>query len=400
MEDHIIDISNTYNCLFRNEDDKKFAGELIEHLVLNDKPETTPALWQDAEIFVRYKKRDVWHLEPRQFENAEKAIKVFSMKYILEHLKKNEILDILGQFFSQDRHGKNNMMLSEYFQKKFAVPVEDMFLTQEKVIVDTERLKKFDKIFEYPAWIEFDEKATEKCFDMVMNDKMSDEQISYFFGAHDDMVHYDKWYEAAKHVLMTTHDAQTFWIAGDVLNIIWIALPDDEKLQKWFRDRVFEIFWSRVGSAWPMLNKDKINFQANDELKITEDAIGWLGSLEDLRERLPELPEDYELNLSRSEDEVFKESMCSLLSGNDGDGAKYARMREGFYGLCDMASSDEHLKDLEYVKKELVKKFEAWSDKSAEFQKELDAAIKHAKKYVADRKREGEVMRKYILVQK
>lgn len=396
MEDYLVGISNTYNCLFANEDDKRFAAELIEHLLLGTKPVTTPGLWQDAEIYVRYKKRDVWHLEKEQFDNAEKAIGVFSMKYILEHMKKNEILDVMKQFFSQDRHGKDNLSLMECFQKKLSAPVADLFLTQEKVTVNCEMLKNFDRLFDYPTWIEFDDAATKKCFQMVMHDKMTDEQISYFFGAHDDMKQYDKWFEAAKHVLMTTNNPQTFWIAGDVLNIVWMALPDDEALQKWFRDQVFEIFWPRVGSVWPMINRERIDFDASDDLKITADAMGWLGSLKDLHERLPELPENYELNLSEGDDKAFQEKVRDVLEQNDGDKVRYVGITNNFYALCDMACTEKHLEDLEYVKKELVKEFQIWSNNSEEFSHDLDAAIRHAKKYVADMKREGEVMRKYI----
>lgn len=397
MEENIFGIRHNYDYLFRNEREKKFALDLIFCLIFGKKPENTPELWQDAEILVRYMKRDVWHLGDDKIRNGENALGVFSIKYILEHLKRDEVLDILQKFFAQEKDGKNNLSLLEMFQKRFAVPVQDMFVTQEKIVVSSQMLKDFDRLFEYPAWTEFDESATEKCFKMILSDELNDKQISYFLGANDDMRHYDKWFEVAKHVLLTTKNPQTFWVAGDVLNIVWIALPDDEKLQKWFRDQVFEIFWSRVGSAWPIINKDKIDFSASDEMKITKDAIGWLLSLKDLRERVPELPESVELNLSEDEDKVFSDSMASLLSDNDGDRVVYVGIEERFFALCDLALKEKHLEDLEYVKKKLIEEYERWTDNSEGFKKELEAAIRHAKKYIEDRKREGEVMRKYIL---
>lgn len=393
---HKIAIPDSQNYLFTGESDKEFAGELLNHVILETKPVTTPALWQDVEIFVRYKKRDVYSLSDEKYVNAQKAVVKFRIKYILEHLKKNEILKIYKDFFSQEVGGEDNKTLECFFYEKLGVVIDDMFLVQEKNIIKKEDLKNFEEIFQYPSYVELDKGAIRECFDRVMKDKFSDTEIQYFFGASDNMAEYDKWYEAAKHVLMTTQDPQTFWTAGDILNIVWKAVPDDEKLQKWFRDQVYEIFWPRVGSTWPMINKDAIDWQASDEMRIAADAMGWLGSLKDLRERLPELPEDYELNLSEDENEVFDNKVGEVLAQNDGDRAAYAGIRANFYELCDMACTDKHLEDLEYVKKELVKEYEVWSDQSEGFSRELDAAIKHAKKYVADRKREGEILKKYI----
>lgn len=400
MENDIISVSNSYNCLFASEEDKKFFENLLYYVLTDKKPVSTPALWQDVEILMRYLKRDVWSVSNEQRDNAENAMKVYRLKYFLEHLKKAEILSIIKEFLAQDRFSKEKTLLLEFFNKKFLARVDDLILTHEKIMVTKDMICDFDKLFEYPAWLEFDKEAIKECFDKIRKNKFTDEQISYFLGANDDMERYDKWFEVAKHVLLTTNNSQTFWIAGDILNIVWKAVPDDEKLQKWFYDQIFEIFWQRVGkSSWVLKNAENINFDANEETKIAYDAMGWLKSLPDLKERIEDLPKDFELNIMSREDEeeIFNKKVAELLAKNDADRAAYAGIDESFFELTDLAFSDEHIKILrDVVKNDLVPEVKRFVKDTTEYEAKLNKAIEHAEKYIASQKRERKVMEKYI----
>lgn len=392
-------LSNGYNYLFTDEQDKEFAEQLIRFVVLGVVPETTPALWQDVEIYIRFKKRDVWSLSEERIMNAMKAISVYRLKYITKHLKKSEIVNVLNELFSQERGGKQNKTLMELFGKKLHAPVDALFLMQEKIVVDTDQVENFNQIFEYPGWVEFTPAANEAIFEKILKDKLSDEQIDYFLGASDDMAKYDRWFEVAKHILTTTKNSHTFWTAGDVLGIIWKAIPEDEKSQKWFRDQIFEIFWSRVGSVWPMKNQNLINFDANEEARILRDSINWLETLSDIKERLPELGEDYELDKRKTPEEDFIWGEGALLGKINAKNKSVDEMMGQFFDLVEVACSESNVERLRQIaEKDLIPAVRETGE-NVDMEKVMgliERAIRYAEKSVRNLKRESRVMGKMI----
>lgn len=311
MKDFII--PDHYDYLFENLESKYLAERLVRYLLFDIKPTITPAHWQDVGIFIRYKKRNVQSITDEQDTNANFAILLYHIKYIIEHLTKNQILQILNQFFTQPTdHHKS---IFELFDQKFHAPVTSLFLTQEKLTITADHvknLKNFDKLFAYPGWIEFTDEANEIIFKKILNNEFTDNQIDYYLGASDELHHYDQWFEPLKHILNTTQNAHVFWTAGDCLAIIWKAVPEDEKSQKWFRDQLYEIFWPRVGSVWPLKNEDIIDFDYNDEARILKDSINWLRVLDDLKERLPELGKDYKLYDHNANDKDYQPTEAEL----------------------------------------------------------------------------------------
>ena len=61
-----------------------------------------------------------------------------------------------------------------------------------------------------------------------------------------------------------------------------------------------------------MLNKDKIDFDEDDEARILSDAIGWLEMLDDLKERLTDLGDDFEMVKYSTDEEDFKNALSHL----------------------------------------------------------------------------------------
>ena len=300
---HFI-IPDHYNYLFENLESKFLTERLVRYLLFDIKPNITPAIWQDVEIYIRCKKRNIQSLSDEKVSNANYAILLYHIKYIIEHLKKSEIIKVLNRFFAQDPNDHKSVF--ELFDQKFHAHVESLFLTQEKLIIGKDDLKNFDKYFAYPGWIEFTDEANEIVFKKILNNEYTDDEIDYFLGASDGLHNYDQWFEPLKHILRTTRSAHVFWTAGDCMSVIWRAVPEDEKSQKWFKDQLFEICWPRVKSTWPLLNEDKINFDQSDETRILKDSIGWLRVLDDLKERLPELGKDYKLYDSNANDKDYQ----------------------------------------------------------------------------------------------
>ncbi|MDO5452029.1 MAG: hypothetical protein Q4F56_02985 [Candidatus Saccharibacteria bacterium] len=389
-------IPRMYDELFGNLAEKRFAEYLIDFLVFGVMPETTPALWQDVEIYIRYKKRDVWSLDESGFVNARKALVVYQAKYVIEHLKKAEILGVLNKFFRQvDEDGDEALL--EMFEEKLHAPINSLIMVQEKLIVGKDDLGKFDELFRYPGWIEFSDEANEAVFEKILKNELTDEQIDYFFGASDTMRGYDKWFKVTKHVLMTTKNAHTFWTAGDVLSIIWRAIPEDEAAQKWFKDEIFEIFWSRVGSIWPMINRDKLDLD-EDGVDLLMDAISWLNVLDDLKERLPELGDDYELEEHPTSEEEFGYEEDVVLEMVDEGGVSTRELLNEFFELTELACEEklaERLKEI--AEKEVIPAIVKLEDSEDELNEMVDmmaGAVKHAEKCAVELKQERGNMEK------
>lgn len=373
-----------------------FANRLLECVIFGARPEISPAIWQDVEIYIRFKKRDVWSLNNEQFRCAFHGIMMYRIKYVLDHLSKEEILEIFNRFYTDDK-----CTLMELFEKKFNAPIDALFLTQEKRVVTKadlgDDLAGFDKIFAYPNWLEFDNEANELIFEKILNDELTDEQMDYFLGASDDMRGYDQWFKVAKHMLTTTHDPHLFWTAGDVLSVVWKACPDDEKCRKWFRDQVFEIFWPRVRSIWPMENEEKIDFERDDGSRIMRDAIGWLGMLKDLHERLPELDEDYEVADFLDSGGEFVESASELVDMVNTRGVPRRELIDGFFNLSDLVEARAELDQLRTIAEDNLMPVLKAEDEGEEYLVGIEGAVRHAERFVDSLEREGKNLAKYAM---
>lgn len=377
--------------IFDNPEDKMIANLLAEYILFGTRPTTSPALWQDVAIYIRYKKRDVWSLSHEQLTNARIAICIYAAKYIIEHLKTAEILKIFKSFFNQDPKDDSFRQLSSFFEQTFHAPVESLFLTQERIVINKDSLGTFDSLFDYPCWLEFTDEANEAVFDKILHNKLTDEQIDYFLGASDEFHDYAKWFKVAKHILTTTHDSHVFWTAGDVLSIIWKAVPADEKSQKWFKDQIYEIFWPRVSSTWPLLNEEKVVFEYDEETRILRDSIWWLRVLDDLKERLPELGKDYELFEHNTDEKDFAFTKGLLLGKVDSGNASFDEMMNLFFELTDLATSKNTVSELkEIADKHLIPKAPKYALTM------INRAIKHAEKYLKAITRESNNLSKLI----
>ena len=396
MENKIFTISEEYDDYFVSDAEKQMVEELAAYLTLGIERKTTPEMWQDVEKLIRYVKRKVFSLDIEEKDNAEKAMQFYCTKYIIHHMKKTEIMEMLNKFFAEPDEEHPKKPLSGLLMEKFHTDVDNLILIQEKRIVKAKDLEDFDKsfnaIFEYPAWVEFDDEATDLIYKKILNNELTDEQIDYFLGSGDDMKNYDKLYPVVKHILMTTKNAHTYWVAGDVLNIIWAAASLDDKTEQWIRDEIFEIFFARLGSVWPLKNRNLIQMEEDDDSKILLDAISWLDSLPDLKKRLPELPKDYlpPKEFRESADVHFSECVEAFVGACE---RKNCHLAAGLFGeLVEMALKDKEVKKLEelYKKdfKEVVRDGALNEDERRIALEVAMDGIESAKDYVASMKRE------------
>ena len=123
-------IPASYEYLFDDVANKVFTEYLARYVLFDEKPVTTPALWQDVAIYIRYKKRDVWSLSDEQLNCARYAIVIYQVKYITEHLKKPDILQALNQFFTQTPEEYYPLM--HFLEKKLHASIDSLLFTQER----------------------------------------------------------------------------------------------------------------------------------------------------------------------------------------------------------------------------------------------------------------------------
>jgi len=84
--------------IFTDTSEKIIAENLIKYVFYDKRPELSPAIWQDAEILIRYYKRDVWAISDEQRKLGEIAIALYATCYIIEHLSKANISKIVGEY--------------------------------------------------------------------------------------------------------------------------------------------------------------------------------------------------------------------------------------------------------------------------------------------------------------
>ena len=403
MQNNKFFLSDSFDYLFNKFEDRLLVDTLARYLITDEKPITTPALWQDVVIFIRFKKRDVWTLSDEQYENAMRAIFTYRIKYIIEHLKKSEILEAFTKFYAQRNDGPfghDNRPESplHFFEQKLHAPIDSLFLTHEKLTIDKTKLKDLDKLFAYPSWLEFTDDAIDALFAKIEKNELTDEQIDYIFGATDGIKNYDKWFSVAKHALMTTNNPHTFWTAGDILATIRRAVPKDKKSQKWINDQIFEIFWPRVGSVWPLQNEDKLDFDFSDAGAILADSINWLRTLPDLKTRLPELKADFKLTDFDTDDKDFDFHSRTLLHELKNPSYDSKKALDLFFTLVDCTSNPELLTKLQAIAKDQLIPF--IQNKNSDTKDNLSIikrALKHAETYIADLAREGKTLARNLI---
>ena len=278
------------------------------------------------------------------------------------------------------------------------VSLDTLFLTQEKIVITKEKAKNFDNIFEYPCWVNFSDEANNIIFKKILDNELSDEQIDYFIGASDTIHHYDEWFKVVKHIFAATKNAHVFWTAGDILNIIWKAVPDDAKSQKWFKDEIYNIFWPHVDSIWPLLNQNAIKFDQNEKSKILKDSIGWLQSLDDLKERLPELGKDFELYEQHTNETDFAYIKGLLIGKLSANPQNIDEILNQFYALSDYACTEKHVTELQKIAdSKLIPLIDNVSNiDTQDTINMIQRAIAHARDYIATLAREEKNLIKLV----
>lgn len=258
----------------------------------SDSPCSTPIDWQDAMIYLRYYNLRVFNLSEDEILMGELSLAHYRATYVVDKLGLEQVSHLLRDFLnldSLDRLNQNYDQVYNIFSEALGEDITELFLTQKKPRkINVDQLD-FTELFRYPEWIEFDANAEAEIIRRILSGEISDQDADYFLGSLETHHNYVQLYPAIQQIINTTDNAHLLWVAGDILNLIWQTLPNDDRLQAWFRKEIYKMYWGRLGSIWPITHFNEITFNDLNQQAMVEDAMGWLVSLDDINKLNPEL---------------------------------------------------------------------------------------------------------------
>ncbi|MBQ3413302.1 hypothetical protein IJH33_00385 [Candidatus Saccharibacteria bacterium] len=230
-------------------------------------------------------------------------------------------------------------------------------------------------LFHYPVFVNFSPEARDNIHHQILAMKPDElrhsaREIAYYFTNY--IWHEDVWpltdvLPLATHVIENlpaddtrgTETATCFNIAGEIINTAWRYLSEDKDKQKKFRDLVYQAYWPRVGSTWPLRHYDEFEFKDSATKSIFDDAVSFVMSLEDISARNREIkaffseftPSNPSKNYS-VEHRVFTESLKNLSSKEQLDKILAWRDPSDYYFYL---SYPENTEDAKLLLAELLK---------------------------------------------
>ena len=296
---------------FADDCEKNMMLLLLEYITFDGdyshRPEVSPKTGQAAVNLIRE------YSEPCVFSTTKDiigfdAVIKYAVIYIEDHLSKNEIREVISDFFEK----KGKVRLGQLLEQKLKINVINYMFKNKKHLVTKKDFEKKDyvfpllDIFDYPRILEFDDDAFNKFAEDIYYGDTAGDTVEYFLAANNDLKGHDRWFYLCKHILLNTRDYDIFAAASKNLRLIRRTIdPDDEKTLSWMKDQIFEIFWHRVDGVWPILHRWEL-----DENTILRDSVEWLISLDDLKKRLPdEVPGDFKLDIFDPKESEFRRIM-------------------------------------------------------------------------------------------
>ena len=246
-------------------------------------------------------------LNENDVAESSSAIYKYRLNYIVNKLGWNKLDKIVAQMVKE-----NETDLFARIGKELGEKVVDIYSKLETIKSDhsslnTSDVDSIDKLFKRPVLVEFSKAAHAKIIKDIMerpgNSFNPDAQaVAYYLANYilnEDTLPYSDILPAVVHIAETipnddynqTHTDELFWFCGDIIDRIWRYLEEDEKVQKKYRDIIYELYWPRVGGLWPVIHRDEFEFKRKSASKFFEDALGFVMSLNDIDERNIEVRE-------------------------------------------------------------------------------------------------------------
>ena len=247
--------------------------------------------------------------------NCQTAINKYRLKYIVDKIGWNK----LDAIFAKVVKAKSKKLFS-YIEKELGEKVEDIYSTLETIksdrtSIDVIQPDNLENLFNRPVLVEFTKTAHNTIIKNIVNRSGNSfnpdaKSIAYYltnYILNEDNLSYADVIPAVAHIVESmpdddynqTHTDDLFWICGEIIDRAWRYLEENKATQKKYRNLVYELYWPRVGSLWPVINRDRFNFKHASANKIFDDSLSFAMSLEDITERNTEVKTFLDQNAER-----------------------------------------------------------------------------------------------------
>ena len=300
---------------FENNRFKFFVGVafFLEQYIFQIRRTDAGQGWIDLTPFDYY--RAVKHLQHLSGEDyilneedsseSMRAIYKYRLNYIVTKIGWNELDKIITQMVKE-----NETDLFERIEKVLGEQVLNVYgklktIKSEHTSLDTMDIDCIEKLFDCPVLVEFSKAAHAKIIKNIVersgNSFNPDGKAAAYYLAsyilNEDTLPYSDVLPAVVHIAETlpnddfnhTHTDELFWFCGDIIDRAWRCLEEDDGVQKKYRDMIYDLYWPRIGSLWPVIHRDEFEFKNKAASKFFNDSLGFVMSLNDIDERNKEV---------------------------------------------------------------------------------------------------------------
>ena len=272
----------------------------------------TPFDYYNAVQCLQHLSGEKYILSNYNVAEASRALFKYRLLYITEKYGWNKLDKIFAQLVTEKATD-----LFWRIDKVLGVKVEEIYAQLETIKPSAKTLETLDtnqleKLFNRPALVEFSKAVHAKIIKDIASRpgntfNPDGKAIAYYLANYllnEDKLSYSDILPAVAHIveempdddINQTHTDQLFWLCGAILDHAWRYLEEDDKVQKKYRDMMYELYWPRVGSLWPVLNRNKFDFKRESAAKIFDDSLAFAMSLNDIDERNIEVKKFLELH--------------------------------------------------------------------------------------------------------
>lgn len=230
------------------------------------------------------------------------ALQKYRLRYVVEKIGWNE----LNKFFADFVSGHKTRLFKE-LEQLVKEPVDQIFTKIQTIksgCTELDAISDHDiaSLFTYqPVRVDFSAAAHAKIITKIQNlgpASLRSDAASIAFYLANYLLHEDEWpladvLPAATYIVKNiplddfndTHADQLLWVAGEIINDAWRFLEEKEEAQKKYRDLVYDSYWPRIGSLWPIQHYDQFEFKDKVTSKMFNDILSFVICLNDLTER-------------------------------------------------------------------------------------------------------------------
>ena len=241
-------------------------------------------------------------LNSEELADCRASLQKYRLRYIQEKIGWNKLNKFFAEFVAYD--GVN---LFEGLSRIVDESVSKLFSKLETIVSDCTELNLISRqniasLFVHrPVLVDFSEKARTKIHEKIQKlgpSSLRSNAMSIALYLANYILHEDVWplndvMPIAADVILNiplddfnaTHADHLLWVAGEVINDAWRYLSEDEPSQQKYRDFVYNIYWPRIGSLWPIVHYDEFEFKDEVTNKMFNDILSFVVCLDDLTER-------------------------------------------------------------------------------------------------------------------